>query len=108
MQKRRFQSLHAANKSFNEKTRKYEQAATAILEFIPIVFVTTGRMHPVTRSLIADAIQRAVQGKGAFWISCLMLCVFKKKKEEKNYVTALSSGEICGICFVKIFGLKFE
>ena len=44
--------------------RKYEQAATAIgLGFIPIVFETTGRMHPVTRSLLVDVIQSAAKEK---------------------------------------------
>ena len=73
--------LRAANKSFDEKMRKYEQAATAIgLGFIPIVFETTGRMHPVTRSLFVDVIQRAAKERGApfpavwkYWISSLML-----------------------------------
>ena len=73
--------LRAANKSFDEKMRKYEQAATAIgLGFIPIVFETTGRMHPVTRSLLVDVIQRAAKERGApfpavwkYWISSLML-----------------------------------
>ena len=73
--------LRAANKSFQEKMRKYEHVAKANdLGFIPIVFETTGRMHPVARSLLVDVIQRTAKERGApftsvwkYWISSLML-----------------------------------
>jgi hypothetical protein len=75
--------LRAANSSFKEKMKKYEKRAKDIgLGFIPIVFETTGRMHPVTRALLVEVIQKAATEKGApfasvwkYWISSLMIAL---------------------------------
>ena len=57
--------LRAANSSFKEKMKKYEKRAKDIgLGFIPIVFETTGRMHPDTRALLVEVIQKAATEKG--------------------------------------------
>ena len=48
----------AGNKRVHEKRIKYQQIADANnLEFLPIIFETTGRMHPLTAKFFDDTIE---------------------------------------------------
>jgi hypothetical protein len=81
--------LRAATKSYGEKMNKYLNIAKENdLGFIPIVFEITGRMHPVTRTLLHDVIKKAATEKAApyasiwkYWVSSLMMTLQKKLVE---------------------------
>ena len=88
--------------------KKYEQSAKNNgLGFIPIVFETTGRMHPVARALLVDVIQRAAKEKGApfvaiwkYWISSLMIGL------QKNLAEGIL--ERCSSIYGRMFSETFE
>ena len=96
--------LRAANKSYEEKMRKYAaDADDNNLGFIPIVFEITGRMHPATRDLLHEVIAQKARDKVApfasmwkYWISSLMITI------QKNLVDGIH--ERCS----NIYGSKFE
>ena len=77
--------LRAANNAKNRKNNKYLAAAHACnLEFLPIVFEITGRMHDDTERLFNKVISNFAKSKNApfqaiwkFWISSINMTLFR-------------------------------
>jgi len=77
--------LRAANTAKNRKNSKYLAAAHACnLEFLPIVFEITGRMHDDTEDLLRKVITNFAKSRNApfqavwkFWISSIIMTLLK-------------------------------
>ena len=74
--KKRFRS---GNQAFIEKVRYYQHATAQGLGFLPIIFETTGQMHPDTESFFTSCLQQAARVRQIplpvlwkYWMSSLM------------------------------------
>ena len=91
--------LRAANSAFNAKQNKYADVVKdGTYGFVPLIFESTGTLHPVTRKLLVQVIKAGANRDGRpfgshcfFWMSALQValqrsiaCGFLKRAASVN------------------------